>query len=494
MEETDGMDAMSKTLAAPSGPEPVSGVIPTGERYKVLKQLGRGAMGCVALAADQRLNRQVALKWVDGGDVEAQRREMELMAQLSPHPNIVTILSVEEVRGEPAIVMEYVKGRTLSGIIGGYRDNQTGSLMGTLIPVPELLRIARQIAAGLVFLAKQGVVHRDLKPDNILIEEGDDGQAKIADFGVARFMLSAGVCARQTFVAGSLSMMGPEQVVTGSELGPHMDAYALGCVLYEMVTGHILWELPNVSMTQVEVLEYRSLQLQRPLPKERHPSRFVEGLDPRLETLILGLLERDPKKRLTAAQALKLLDEIEANPQARARRTRRAANVSAAVGVLVLAILAFFGSMIWRPHVVSTSLQPAVSASTVIVPSASLSASVAPKPVAPVVTARVALPPIPSVETQRSLDFKDLKADDQKQYRDALGVLRRPSCGKSERRRGAVEQVAAKLAMSQLAEKRFAPAAYWLWKCPTSEASGATYQAKYRELTGTSAPPPDPPR
>ncbi len=197
------------------------------DRYRYVRTLGSGGMGTVSLATDTVLGRQVALKRVTGSargnDMLRLRREALVGASVS-HPSLVSIYDVEEnEEGELVIVMEYVEGETLRDAIGR---------AGSLGP-EEALRILDGAAAGLDAIHAQGIVHRDVKPANILL--GRDGSVKVADLGIAAVPDRTRITSSGA-VLGSLSYMAPEQLGDAAAT-PAIDIYALGAVAYEVLSG-----------------------------------------------------------------------------------------------------------------------------------------------------------------------------------------------------------------------------------------------------------------
>jgi tRNA A-37 threonylcarbamoyl transferase component Bud32 len=228
-------------------------------RYRLDAQVGAGGMSTVYRAFDSTLERRVAIKLMhrdiaaDSDQLERFRREARAVAQLS-HPHIVGVIDAGEDEGRPYIVFEYVEGETLKDRI---------RRMGRL-PVDEAIAYAIEIARALGAAHARGIVHRDVKPQNVLVDE--EGSAKVTDFGIARSMDDSGLTAEGR-VLGTTDYVSPEQAL-GHEVNGQSDLYSLGIVLYEMLTGdvpfhgenqvsvamkHVREDLPDVQRRRPEV-------------------------------------------------------------------------------------------------------------------------------------------------------------------------------------------------------------------------------------------------
>ncbi len=209
-------------------------------RYRLDAQIGAGGMSTVYRAFDANLERRVAIKLLhreiaaDSDQLERFRREARAVAQLS-HPHIVGVIDAGEDEGRPYIVFEYVEGETLKDRI---------RTMGRL-PVDESIAYAIEIARALGCAHAHGIVHRDVKPQNVLIDE--EGSAKVTDFGIARSLKDDGLTADGR-VLGTTDYVSPEQAL-GHDVNGQSDLYSLGVVLYEMLTG----EVPFHGETQISV-------------------------------------------------------------------------------------------------------------------------------------------------------------------------------------------------------------------------------------------------
>ncbi|MCP4659283.1 MAG: serine/threonine protein kinase, partial [bacterium] len=252
------------------------------DRYRMVSMLGRGSMGEVYRADDLKLGQPVALKFLPAGlelDEQALARlldEVKIARQIT-HPNVCRVFDVGEWEGIPFISMEYVEGEDLRSL-----RRRIGRL-----PEERAIEIARQLAGGLAAAHQQGILHRDLKPANVMIDAA--GRVRLADFGVAVLAESAGSASGGT---GTPAYMAPEQHGEGASIAS--DLYALGLVLYELVTGQPAFRSPSVDET---------LRLHRETPPTP-PSRVVAGLDPALERVILQCLEKNPLDRPASAQAV----------------------------------------------------------------------------------------------------------------------------------------------------------------------------------------------
>jgi serine/threonine protein kinase len=248
-------------------------------RYKILGELGRGAMGIVYRAQDPALDRVVALKTIiladdAEGREEYQKRfflEAKAAGKLT-HPSIVTTYDFGEQGGVPYLAMELLEGT----------DLRTRLKEGALAPI-EAVYVARQVAEGLGFAHERGIVHRDVKPGNIMLLER--GRAKIMDFGLAR-MRAADHKTVTGMVLGTPKYMSPEQVA-GSPVDQRSDLFSLGIVLYEMLTGGRLFGAED--MTQI----MHNVTYQEHEP----PTRLKPELPAMLDFVVARALKKDPASR-----------------------------------------------------------------------------------------------------------------------------------------------------------------------------------------------------
>ncbi len=198
--------------------------------YKILKKLGEGGMGVVYLAEDTKLKRNVAIKFlphqISANKEERKRFEIEAQAAASlNHPNVATIYAIEESDDQVFIVMEYIDGKELKHFV------ETGHAPS--LPIDNVINYAIQIADGLEAAHKKGIVHRDIKSQNIMIT--NDGKVKIMDFGLAKVSGTSKLTQIGTTI-GTIAYMSPEQT-KGDEVDHRTDIWSFGVVLYEMITG-----------------------------------------------------------------------------------------------------------------------------------------------------------------------------------------------------------------------------------------------------------------
>jgi eukaryotic-like serine/threonine-protein kinase len=255
------------------------------DRYRLERKIGSGGMADVYLAVDESLGRQVAIKILsdryasDAGFVERFRREASAAASLN-HPNIVAVYDRGEAEGTYYIAMEFLDGPTL-------KDEITRRAP---LPEAEAIAFATQALDALDFAHRRGVIHRDVKPHNMVMTE--DGRLKVTDFGIAR----AGNAQQMTEVGsivGTAQYLSPEQA-RGHAVGPQSDLYSMGIVLYEMLTG----ELPFTGGSAVEIAMKQVSDTPPPLHDQ---NRLVS---PAMEQVVMRALAKDPALRYPSARAM----------------------------------------------------------------------------------------------------------------------------------------------------------------------------------------------
>jgi len=266
-------------------------------RYKVKSFLGEGGRKRVYLAHDSRLDRDVAFAMIKTEGLDADgltrvQREAQAMGRLGDHANIVTVFDIGDENSEPYIVSQYMSGGDLAAMLHGAEAHR--------LSVDTAVRIGTEVAHGLEHAHARGIIHRDLKPGNIWLAE--DGTAQIGDFGLA-VALDRSRLTMAGMMVGTASYMPPEQAMRG-ETTPASDLYALGCVLYEMISGRP----PFVGDDTVAVIS-QHLNTAPVAPTWHNPE-----CPPDLESLILSLIEKDPKQRPPAAsQVARTLATIKAS-------------------------------------------------------------------------------------------------------------------------------------------------------------------------------------
>jgi serine/threonine protein kinase/tetratricopeptide (TPR) repeat protein len=270
------------------------------ERFETVRILGKGGMGTVYLARDRTLGRQVALKVLNADDMASEERRSRFLREARAagairHPNVATIYEVDETAdGRPFIVMEYCEGETLSQ-----------RLRRRALDTAEFLAIARQIASGLAAAHAKGLIHRDIKAANIIIEP--TGAVKILDFGLAKFLQQEEMSHKMTFEStsghffGTLHYLSPEQAA-GKQADARSDLFSAGVVLYQMASGH----LPFNAEAPLMVLE-------KIRDAEPEPFTALDPTFPQAAARIIGtLLQKNPDHRYqNAADLAHDLEQIE---------------------------------------------------------------------------------------------------------------------------------------------------------------------------------------
>jgi len=314
------------------------------DQYRLTDLLARSGMASIFKAHDTFSGATVALKvphvQLEADIVFSQRFEREeKIGQQLDHPHVVRILKPRE-KSRMYMAMEFVEGKSLRALMRGHP-----------LPREQALDVARQVGDALVYLESKGVVHRDIKPENILLTA--EGQVKILDFGIALSQASR----RLTWGAlsnaiGTPDYMAPEQI-RGRRGDARTDVYALGMLLYEMLTGKLPFDSPDA----------RTLLRAKAAEEPRSPSYYVKDFDPGLEAIILKAIERDPRHRYeSAGELLRDLADPAAVPardpallDARKRagsRARRRTLAAVAVGLLLagLGALVFLSERLSGGH------------------------------------------------------------------------------------------------------------------------------------------------
>lgn len=250
--------------------------------YKITAELGAGGMGQVYLATDTKLDRKVALKFLPPhlspvGDIRARFIQEAKAASALNHPNVCTIHDIQDHDGQMFIVMEYVEGQTLRARIGN-------------LSLKQVTEFGAQIADGLAAAHEKGIVHRDIKSENIMVRK--DGIVLIMDFGLAK-LHGVSRLTKEGSTLGTAGYMAPEQV-QGQDVDHRADIFSLGIVLYEMLTG----ELPFKG-THEAAIAYEIVNVDAAPPSALNPE-----IDPELDRIVLECLDKEPDERYQSAREL----------------------------------------------------------------------------------------------------------------------------------------------------------------------------------------------
>jgi serine/threonine protein kinase len=295
-------------------------------RYKLEAKLGSGGMSTVYLARDGTLDRQVAVKVMhremseQPDQLERFRQEARAVAKIS-HPNVVAVIDAGEDGGHPYIVFEYVEGETLK-----QRIARVGAL-----ETQEALAYAIEIARGLTVAHARNMVHRDIKPQNVLIDA--EGRAKLTDFGISRQLEQDGMTATGR-VLGTTDYVAPEQAM-GHPVDPRSDIYSLGVVLYEMLVGqvpfhadsqvgvamkHVNEELPDVQVRRPDISAAAALVVERATAKE--PAARYQDVGAMIDDLSTALEVEAARAGSTTGEATSILQAVPPAKRKLSSRTR----------------------------------------------------------------------------------------------------------------------------------------------------------------------------
>ncbi|MEO8573312.1 MAG: serine/threonine-protein kinase [Pyrinomonadaceae bacterium] len=278
-EEDKTLVQNAESVGGNSEDEFVSGTV-LANRYRIVALLGRGGMGAVYKAEDLKLAQTVALKFLpdnfqtDPAALERFHSEVRHARQVS-HPNVCRVFDIGEIDGRHFISMEFVDGDDLSSLL-----TRVGRLSSE-----RAVEISRQLCVGLEAIHNAGILHRDFKPANIIIDS--KGKARITDFGIAGVEAEI---ANDPLRAGTPAYMSPEQI-SGKNVSAKSDIYALGLVLYEIFTGKPAFQSDSIPDL------IRKQRTETPT----NPSVFVKGIDPLVESVIAACIEKDPKDRPESA-------------------------------------------------------------------------------------------------------------------------------------------------------------------------------------------------
>ncbi len=336
-------------------------------RYRLESKLGSGGMSTVYLALDEVLDRPVAVKLLhreiseEADQLERFRREARAAARLS-HPNLVGVIDAGEDDGRPYIVFEYIEGRTLKR-----RIQEEGGL-----PVDEAVAYAIEIGRGLTAAHARKLVHRDVKPQNVLIDPA--GRAKVTDFGIARSLEQKGMTATGR-VLGTTDYVSPEQAM-GEDVDERSDVYSLGVVLYEMLTGdvpfqaetqvgvamkHVNEPMPDVQVKRAGVSAALASVVDRATTKDQRDrygsvAEMVRDLEQTLEV-------EAARRGGTSGEATSVLDSVPTSRR-RLRPRRRVSALGIVMGIIGIALIA--GALIFGKDVHLGGSSPTGGGSTEI--------------------------------------------------------------------------------------------------------------------------------
>lgn len=354
---SDARAAAPQIIESPTIFSPLPSALTDVNDWRVERELGRGGMATVYLARDIKHDRQVALKMLRpevAASVGSERflREIQITARLA-HPHILPLIDSGTAAGALYLVTPYAPGESLRERLR--REQQ--------LPVDEALRITREVASALDYAHRQGVVHRDVKPENILLQ---DGQALVADFGIALILSAAGgkVANGDGLSPGTLSYMSPEQVAGDQDLDLRTDVYSLGAVLYEMLVGLP----PHTSLDRQDLIEKVLTEPVRPVRVLR------KSVGPHVDAVLQKALAKLPADRFGSAAAFaRELDDpglgvVSDNPRRTTASLRRRGTWLIAAGLVGSLALGFYGAGMLRQWQSRSSERTAVRRLTIVLP------------------------------------------------------------------------------------------------------------------------------
>jgi predicted Ser/Thr protein kinase len=318
-------------LPVPADPQRAALELVLGHQYDIQRLLGRGGMGAVYLAREKALERAVAIKVLppetaaDADTRERFRREARVAAKLT-HPNIVPLHTFGDVEGMLYFVMGYVKGESLAE-----RMRREGKL-----PEEDVRRILAEVADALHYAHKQGVVHRDIKPDNILLDD-ESGRPMLTDFGVAKARASGATLTEAGAIVGTPYYMSPEQASGTRDIDGRSDLYSLGVMGYHMLAGRLPFEGDS----------FRDVIVQHVTQEPAPLSALVPEVPPDLTAAVMRCLAKEPGKRWADGHALRLAIEEEAEEADEFLRGFRRSLNRGFIGAVVFGLVGLLAVCAW---------------------------------------------------------------------------------------------------------------------------------------------------
>lgn len=315
--------------------------------YRLLRRLGMGGMGVVHLARQESTGREVVLKLIRPeflGSEHARerfRREVSLASSLD-HPGICTIYEAGEVDGSPFLVMRHVPGETLAARIQGQRSTAAGKGSEARSSVTAAIELVETLARALHVAHEAGLVHRDVKPANVMVQP--DGQPVLLDFGLARAVESEVHLTMTGEVVGTPAYMSPEQIAGRGDMDRRSDVYALGVTLYELLTGKLPFAAPTRDQLYRQILDGHA----------EPASRTNRAVSRDLETVLATAMEREAGRRYATAfefaedlRRVRRLEPIAARPAGRLLRLRRWSQRNPVAATLTTTLAAALVASTW---------------------------------------------------------------------------------------------------------------------------------------------------